>query len=388
MTNKEIEIKIEKNQNELSIYEWVVAIGNEKLIIFNTFLLIITVAIVYILLMTPTFTAKSTIITSGQQSQGTSNISSLATLSNLTGIAGAGIKSQEEVFVALLNSDTVMDGVIRKLKIEEVSKTRMLSDIRQSLKGSVKIFIDKKSNFINIEVNNSDPILAARIANTLVEELTLLLGRIALDSAQKRISFYERAIEKTQSELLSAKNSFREYKENSGVISFSGMTENIYSQIASKELQISAMSHFSTKQNPEILRLDAELSALREQLFKSEQYNSKNEIKDKTSQKAAIDSYREIKSLEMILGILTSQFKTSVLEAYSSNPFVQQLEVASAPERRSKPQRTILVGYSAIIGLVSGLLIAIFRIKTKLLLKDEKYNSIILDIKKSWFSMV
>jgi len=390
MNTNEEKDKLENEQDELSFLKWVVAIGNEKKTIFFSFVFTTTIAIAYSFLVTPTFTAKTSIITSSSQIQSqpaSSTMAALATISNLTGIAaGGGAKSQEDVFVALLNSDTVMDGVIGKIKIEEFSNTRRLTDVRQALRNSVRFSIDKKSNIITIEVDNKDPLLAAKLANTFVDELALFLGRISFNAAQQRISFYERAIENTQNQLMLAKNTFRELKENSGVISFSGMTEGVYGQIANKELQISAMSHFSTKQNPDIQRLEAELSSLREKLFKSGQ-DFKNGMENKASQKIATDSYNEIKSLEMILGVLTSQFKTSVLEAYSSNSFVQQVEVAIPPERRKKPQRTLIVGFSAIIGLIIGIVIAIFRIKIKLILNDVKYRSIINDTKKSWLSV-
>jgi len=379
MNTNEEKDKLENEQDEFTILRWIVAIGNEQKTIFLSLVLATTLAIAYSFLVAPTFTAKTSIITA--QPQALPAMSALATISNLTGMSAGVLKSQEEMFVALLNSDTVMDGVISKIKIEEVSDTRKLIDQRQVLKSSARFSIDRRSNIITIEVDNKDPVIAAKLANALVDELALFLGRISLNAAQQRISFYERAIEKTQNQLILAKNNFRELKENSGVISFSGMTDSIYGQIANKELQISAMSHFSTKQNPDIQRLEAELASLREKLFKSGQ-NLKHGMENKASQKIAADSYNEIKSLEMILSALTSQFKTTVLEAYSPNAFVQQIEVASPPERRRKPHRALIVGFAALFGLITGIVIAIFRIKIKLLFTNVKFRSIFNDTKK------
>jgi len=366
---------------KINLFELAISLGEEKIIIFITFIIITIGTIIYSLLITPTYVAKSTLLLTGPQTN-TVQSSSLAMLgSGLSGLMG-GFRSQEETYVAFLNSDSLLDAIIKKLNLQKDSKK--LIDIRDELKGAVKVSIDKKSNLITIEAENSNPNFAAELVNTYVNELANLVGEISLNSSQQRLLFYQRAIAKTQAELLETKSKFREANEQSPVISTASMAESTFLQIQNKELQINAMSNFTTKQNPDIQRLEAELTALRKQLYKTD-IDSSNLRKTDANETNAIDKYREIKSLEAILSTLTSQYKSAAMETYSANPsFIQQLDKAVAPERRTKPQRSKMVVMSAIFGLFLGILIGVLRIKLRKLLQNMEFNSNIIKLKNSW----
>jgi len=370
---------------KIDFLEWAILIGNEKLTIATTILLLTISTIIYSLLVTPIYTSKSTFMIPGQQTSSASSAVAAINAISVNSSLGWGNKSQEEMYVAILNSDTLINEVIKTLKLQEDSQFKMLIDLRQSIRGAVKISIDKKSNFIIVEAESSDANFAAKLANTFVGELTNLQGRLAFASAQERLLFYERAIARSRAELIEAKSKFKGAKEQSAVLSISNLAESTYQQIANKELQINAMSRFSTKQNPEIIRLEAELSALREQLFKS---NGENNISLKSggsNEAIGIEAYREIKSLEMIIAALSSQYKTALMEAFSSSPYIQVIEVAVPPERRSRPQRAQMVIASVWSGLILGLLITIIRIKTRKLLLNNEFNKNINELKNSWF---
>jgi uncharacterized protein involved in exopolysaccharide biosynthesis len=363
---------------EIDFLEWAIAIGKEKIIIFITFFMITTVAVVYSLITPPIYTARAVISTNNSQQGGASGAAAL--VGTLIGSTSVGpLRPQDEMYIGLLNSENLQNEVINTLKLKDKFNSNILLDLRQKLKTLVRFSSDKKSGFIIVEADDKDPEFAAKLANTYVDELRNLLGRLAIASAQQKLLFFQKAIAKTQSELSEAKSKFQEAKELSGVLSDSSQTENAYSQIASKELQISALSHFSTAMNPDMKRLEAEISALRDQLFKSEKVQQKTQ----TSNKVATDAYREIKSLEMILGSLTSQYKSSIAEAFSNEPFIQQIDKASSPERRSHPKRTQIVIFYATLGIIIGLMFAITKIW--FLKNKESYKQLIL-LKNSWFN--
>jgi len=239
-------------ESKIDYFEWLIAIGEYKIIIIITAFIFSIASVIYCLVVTPTYTAKTVIMpNNSQQNLVTSAMSMIGTVANIGGV----VKTQDDYYISLLQSDNLLNGVIQKLELQEIYKTDKLIDARQRLKAIYRVTSDKKGGFIVVEADNKDPEFSAKIANTFVEELKNLLGKIALASAKQRLLFYEKAISKTENDLADAKAKFQDANEKSGVLSNSTLTENIYNQISNKELQISAMSHFSTAQNPDVRRL-------------------------------------------------------------------------------------------------------------------------------------
>jgi uncharacterized protein involved in exopolysaccharide biosynthesis len=371
---------------EIDFFEWMIALGKEKATILLTFMTITISSFIYSLIIDPTFIAKGTLFVSSPQTNTVAS-STLAMLgAGFPGVLG-GVKSQEETFIAYFYSDRFLDKVIFKLNLQERHKTQKIVDIRDQLRSTVRISIDKKSNFLIIEAENSNPNFAALLVNTFIDELTFLIEELSLESTQQRFLYFEKAINKTKSELLEAKSAFRDTKEQSPVISTSSLAENTFIQIQNKELQINAMSYYTTKENPDIQRLEAELVALRKQLYKSD-INSSSSKKADIKETIAIDKYREIKSLESILSTLSAQYKVAITEAYSTNPsHIQILDKAFPPERRAKPQRNKIVIISAIAGLLLGILIGVLRIKLRKLFNNTEFSSNINELRNSWLKI-
>jgi uncharacterized protein involved in exopolysaccharide biosynthesis len=247
------------------------------------------------------------------------------------------------------------------------SQDRYFADERLSLLSRSRIYQDKKSGLINIEVDDPNPEVAAKIANSYVSELHNLLGRIAVSDARQKRMYFEKAILKTQAELTKAEASFKIAKEKFGIQAPIVIAEadlrtgaEIRSQIQSKEIQLSSMGNFITFSNPDYLRLKSEINTLKSHLILLES-GSKGKNENLTPiEQVAINAYRDIKAREAVLNSLVPQYESARLEESKEGPLIQQVDIATPPERRSKPQRTkILIG-GGIIGLIIGVFLAIF----------------------------
>ncbi len=358
---------VEAEEDEISLLDLAIALGEEKKTLFTIPAITTTLAIVVSLLMTPIFTAKTVMMPPQQQQSGTA--SALASLGALAGLAGgaAGIKSPDDMYIAFMQGENLQNAVIDKLKLQERYEKKTLFETREHLKQIVKIASDKKAGLITIEADDKDPEFAAKLANMYVEELRNLMGRLAVTDAQQRRVFYEQAIAKTQNELAEAEANFRAAKEKSGMQVTAVIAETsvragaeMRAQIAAKEVQLSAMGSFATPQNPDILRLGGELAALRSQLKKLEMGSGADE-KTSPLQQLAVKSYRDIKAREAMMGVLVAQYESARVDEAKEGPLIQQVDVALPPERKSKPKRAIIVLVSAFAGLFSGVLVAFVR---------------------------
>lgn len=358
---------VEAEEDEISLLDLAIALGEEKKTLFAIPAFTTTLAIVLSLLMTPIFTAKTVMMPPQQQQSGAA--SALASLGALAGLAGgaAGIKSPDEMYIAFMQSETLRNELIKKYDLQERYKAKTLFDTRNAMKGVVKIAADKKAGLITIEANDKDPEFAARLANAHVEELRSLMGKLAVTDAQQRRVFFEQSIVKTQNELADAEAIFRSAKEKSGMQVTAIIAETsvragaeMRAQIAAKEVQLAAMGNFATSQNPDVQRLAGELSALRSQLKKLEQ-GSGAEEKSSPMQQIAVKAYRDIKAREAMMGVLVAQYESARVDEAKEGPLIQQVDVASAPERRTSPKRANIVLVSAFAGLLLGVLVAFAR---------------------------
>lgn len=376
--------------DEISLIDLAIAIGEEKATILKVTGLFTAVAVVVSLLMTPIFTAKTVMLPPQQQQSGAA--SALASLGGLAGLAGAaaGIKSPDEMYVAFLQSEGLQNNIIEKLALKERYEAKTFFDTRKVLKSTVKITSDKKSSLITIEVDDKDPEFAAKLANAHVEELRILLGRLAVTDAQQRRMFYEQQIKKVQAELAEAEQSFRQAKTQSGmqvtaVLAESGVraSAELRGQIAAREVQMSAVSRFATAQNPDVQRLGSELSALRGQLARLEQGSGVAEAATPLQQQA-VKSYRDVKVQEAMLEVLIKQYELARVDEAKEGPLLQQLDVATAPERKAKPKRAIIVLAAAFGGLFLGVLLAFVRRAMRKAAESDQGSSQIALLQKAW----
>ena len=379
------------DEDEISLLDLATALGEEKATLFAIPFITTVVAVVVSLLMTPIFTAKTVVMPPQQQQSGAA--AALASLGGLAGLAGAagGIKSPDEMYVALLGSENLQNRLIADLKLQERYETKTLTDTRATLKSQVRFSADKKSGLLSIEAENKDPVFAAELANRHVAELRTMLGRLAVTEAQQRRVFYEQQIQQTQDKLAVAEVAFRAAKEKSGMQVTSVLAETgvrasaeLRGQIAAREVQLQAMSRFATAQNPDTQRIASELSALRSQLNKAEQGSGENKAAASPLHQEAVKSYRDVKVQEAMLEVLIRQYELARVDEAKEGPLIQQVDVAVPPERRSKPKRAQMVLVAAFAGLFLGVLVAFVRRALRKAQSDPASAGQWLALKKAW----
>ena len=377
-----------QDEDEISLLDLATALGEEKVTLFAIPLLTTLVAVVLSLQMPAIFTAKTVVMPPQQQQSGAA--AALASLGGLAGAAG-GIKSTDELYLALLGSNNLQNRLIADLKLQERYGSQTLTDTRAALKGQLRFTVDKKSGLLNIEADDKDPAFAAELANRHVAELRTMLGRLAVTEAQQRRVFYEQQIQQTQDKLAVAEVAFRAAKEKSGMQVTSVLAETVVrasadlrGQIAAREVQLQAMSRFATAQNPDTQRIASELAALRTQLNKTEQGSGESKVAASPLHQDAVKSYRDVKVQEAMLEVLIRQYELARVDESKEGPLIQQVDEAMAPERKSKPNRAQIVQVAAFAGLFLGVLVAFVRRALKKAQSDPASAGQWLALKKAW----
>ena len=342
-------------------------LGEKKRLIAIVTVAAALLSLVYALLLPPIYTARTTLLAPGSQQQ-SGSAAALAALGSLGGLAGGlAPKSPDELYVALLKSDTVQRALSERFKLMAHYDVESYEALRKTLPSYIRVTADKKSGVISVEVDDKDRQFAADLANAHEVEITKLLGRLAVSEAQLRRAFFEKQLKDTKENLIKAEQGLRMVQEKSGVIVLDKQAEaliagaaTVRAQITEREVQLKVLRTSATEQNPDVMRLTSELRALRGELSRMESVQggaagSAADMPVGRIPEAAIDyvrARRELKLQETLLESMVRQYEIAKLDEAKEGPALQQVDVALPPDYKSKPSRALIVLASTLIAFV------------------------------------
>jgi tyrosine-protein kinase Etk/Wzc len=357
----------------LDLLTW---LGESKGFIAAVTLLALLGSLAFALTREPIYTARTTLLPPGAQQQ-SGSAAALAALGSLGSLAGGvSAKTPDELYVALLKSDSVQRSLAERYALMARYEVTSYEALRRELPNRIRVVSDKKSGIISVEVDDTDPTFAAELANAHAGEITKVLGRLAVSEAQLRRIFFEQQLKETKENLIKAEQVLRGVQEKSGVIVLDKQAEALIAgaamvraQIAEREVQLKVLRGSATEQNPDVQRLAAESSALRGELarMESSRGGAAGSTVDMPVGKipgAAIDyvrARRELKLQETLLEGMIRQYEIAKLDEAKEGPILQQVDVALPPDYKSKPSRALIVGGTTLLALVVAMLVAIVR---------------------------
>ncbi|HEX4235583.1 MAG TPA: Wzz/FepE/Etk N-terminal domain-containing protein [Caldimonas sp.] len=355
----------------VSLTELLTWLGERKKTIAGVTGAVALVSLVVALLLPPIYTARASFLAPVSQQQGGSAaaLASLGALSGLGGIAGLSSKTPDDLYVALLKSDSVLRGLDSRFELRKHYDVDTFETLRKVFPSYVRVTSDKKSGVIAVEVDDKDPKFAADLANAHEAEVTQLLGRLAVSDAQLRRVFFEKRLQETKENLIKAELSLKVVQEKSGVIVLDKQAEALITgaallraQIAEREVQLRVLRTSATEQNPAVIRLSSELGGLRAELARMEsaQGGAPGSAVDMPVGKipeASIDyvrARRELKLQEALLEGMVRQYEIAKLDEAKEGPPLQRVDIAQLPDHKSKPSRTLIVLASTITALLAA----------------------------------
>ena len=342
-------------------------LGEKKALIAGVTLAAALISLIVALLLPPIYTARTTLLAPGSQQQ-SGSAAALAALGSLGGLAGGlAQKSPDELYVALLKSDSVQRALAERFKLVEHYDVDSYETLRKTLPSFIRVSTDKKSGVISVEVDDKDRQFAADLANAHESEVTKLLGRLAVSEAQLRRAFFDKQLKETKENLIKAEQGLRQVQERSGVIVLDKQAEALISgaalvraNITEREVQLKVLRTSATEQNPDVMRLNSELRALRSELARMESAQggtagSAVDMPVGRLPEAAIDyvrARRELKLQETLLESMVRQFEIAKLDEAKDGPALQQVDVAVPPDRKARPARALIVLTSTLVAFL------------------------------------
>lgn len=303
-------------------------------------------------LLPAVFTAR-TIIIPPQQQQGAAGLA-LQNLGALAAVAGvpAGLRSSTDQYVALLKSANAGAKLIEQFNLMEVYDVKLRIDAQRELEANSRISAGRKDGLISIEVDDESPERAAALANAYVEQLRRLTSELALTEAQQRRVFFERQMQQAKSNLVVSQIALQDSGFSEGAIrsepkAFADRYSKLRAEITLVEVRLQATRNALSDATPEVQQARAQLSVLRSELAKAESTNAG------ISKGDYVNRYRDFKYQEALLELLFRQYELAKVDESRDGPMVQVVDVATTPERKSKPKRGLLAGAAAVLALAA-----------------------------------
>lgn len=305
-------------------------------------------------LITPVFTGRVSFFPPQQQSAASSALASLGALSGLVGAAGLNVSSSSGQQVALLESVTIKDRIIKRFDLQQLYKAKYLVDARKTLDSRVRIAIGKKDSLITVEVDDHSPQRAAQMANAFVDELKGLAGTMAMTEAQKRRVFFEQQLTQSRDRLKKAQLALQKTGFNAGAVKSEPKAAaeayaQVKSQLTAAEVKLGAMRSTLADNATEVRQLQATIGGLRAQL-------SRMESNDNTSGAGAdyIGALRDFKYEEALFEIFSRQYEMAKLDEAREGALYQVVDAATPPERRSAPRRSMITLIAAVFSGIAS----------------------------------
>jgi len=322
-----------------------------KFILINlTGITLIAVAVAF--LLPKWYKATASILPPRQQDLLSTLSSASSLLKNLPGggrIPGLNQKSGAYNYMAILNSRSAMEAVVKKFDLINVYDTRdsSLEEAIKELEDNAK-FETLDDETLVIEVLDKDPQRAADMANYFIEILNEISLHLGTREARSNREFIEKRLEQSKGDLRRAEDSLKAYQEKSRFLiapeasgaSLSGIGE-LVAMKAKKEVEVSILRQTTSGDNAAISQLQIEIGAIERKLQQFPEAGL-----------TSFRLYRDVAIQQKIVEILLPMYEQVKVDEQKDVPVLLVLDRAVPPERKDRPKRLVIIGLTLLGAII------------------------------------
>ena len=367
-------VLLEPAEEKISLLDLLIVVVARRRLIISVAFCIVLIAVIISLLLPARYTASTSILPPQQNSSaGSALMAQLGSLGSVASLGGGalGLKNPNDLQIAMLKSVTVEDAMIDRFHLLERYHAKRRSDARRIFEKDVEVDNGSKDGLIRLSVTDRDAQYATDMANGYVEEYKKFSATLAVTEASQRRLFFERQLSQAKDNLATAEEELKRTEQKTGLIQLDTqaraaiqLVAELRAQIAAKEVEISAMRSFATAENPRLQTAEQELAALRSQEQKmgaASEDSSSALVPKGNMQESGIEyirKLRDVKYNETIFDLLARQYEIAKVDEARQGSVVQVVDPANVPDRRSSPQRTLIVLAAAAFGIFLGVIVA------------------------------
>lgn len=360
-------------KEDLNLLDFLIVLAKHKRLMWSLPAAFFVISVAYALLATPAFEGKTTMLPPQQQSGAAALMAQLGGLAGGAGGAALGLKNPNDMYVAMIGSETVARRLVARFKLQALYGDKTLTDALINLDRHTNV-VSGKDGLIVVTVEDTDPKRAADMANAYVEELQGLTKRLAMTEAAQRRVFFEDKLKDAKQHLADAEVELKKIQEKTGVLQLEDQGRvaiesqaSVKAEIAAKQVQLQVMGKSMTESNPEFARAAEALRGLNEQLQQMLEGGSGEDDIILAKSKAPeiglqyVRKLRDVKYYETLFELMAKQYEMAKVDEASQGTLIQVVDYATVPEKKAKPKRALLVVLSTLAGLLLAVIVAFMK---------------------------
>jgi uncharacterized protein involved in exopolysaccharide biosynthesis len=299
-------------------------------------------------------------------------------LPQIPGLSLGSFTPNRDLLVSVLRSRTIAQSVVTRFSLQERYRRRYVEDTIKDFQSATTVSITKEG-VISVRVEDTDPAIAAQMANYQMELLDQLVMQFNTGEAGRQRSYLTEQLAKAKVGLGTSEENLRHFQEQNRAIVLQDQTKGaieaaarLKGEIMASEVQLQVMRNFATDANPEIVALRRRINEMNRQLGEM-QYGelaarpTSGGRRDYNVPFAKVPEVglelarlmREVKIQETLVTLLTQQVEQARLMEAKDMPIVQVLDRAMPGERPVRPRVLVNVAVAGIGGLLVGIFLAI-----------------------------
>ena len=363
-------------------------------------------ATVFAFLTPKRYVATTQLMPPDSQSSGTMALASAlaAQSGSLGSLAGEvlGVKSTGALFIGVLRSRTVEDGVANRFDLGKIYGTRAAWATRQVLDLNTAISEDRKSGIITLAVTDLDPKRATAMAGAYVEQLDAIVTQLTTSSAHRERVFLEERLTAVKQDLESAEKNFSQFANRSGAIDISAQGKaavegaaRLEGQLIAAQSELQGLKQLYTDNNIRVEATQARVSELRHQLEKLSGTGQAAPPQGEQVPSEALypslrqlpllgvpfaDLYRRLKVEEVVYETLTKQYELAKVQEAKELPTVRVLDAPEIPEKKSYPPRLQFMMLGTLLGAMLGMAWVLVKARWQAIAVDDPGKQLALEI--------
>ena len=347
---------------ELDLFAFVLLLLRNLKLIVGCGLLAFLAMVVVMLRTKPRFSSTATMIVP----QG--NITTAKIAEQLSATTADLLGGGFELYGDILQSRVVADALIRDYDLQAAYHAKDLPSAEQTLAALTKVQTEREG-LIRVTVQDTDARRAADLANDYLRQLDLLNSKLVLTTVGQQRAYLERELVKEKNALADAEVALKQVQEStSGVTPDAqaavGLTalETTRAELRAAQIQLAALRTSETEENPEIVRLRAQIASLSAQVDSLERgvpgtANGTPISKVPAEALEYVRRKRDVTFHETLFELLEKQYETAKQEEAKNPSIVQVLDTAIPSIHKAWPPRTFYCGLALIVGMVLGVVL-------------------------------
>lgn len=288
-----------------------------------------------------------------------------------------------EIYIDIMKSHTVAMELVKQndllthYKVREEAQAEAILTSRTAMEAA-------KEGMLRVTVQDSDPNMAANLANGYIKALDHLNQTLAITSASQHRAYFEQQMILEKNALADAEVALKQIQEHTGVLvpdsqAIGALTavETTRAQLRARQVELGAMLQGATQQNPDVQRVRAEIASLEEQLRTMQ--SGTNTLATGTpvakEPSVALDyvrAQREVKFHEALFEMLARQFESAKEDESKNMSIIEILDVAIPAKHKSWPPRTIFCLLGGLAGIILGILYTLLSDFTKTVMANPE----------------